>query len=236
MDGTFPINLWQNGKISYGILKGNKREKEICETLGNIQNKLGGEEIRLWDHIVRIIVLLDKWSLKIEQGFCMGTKDNKHPSIKRISNKASYLQQFNRNSRDICFANQYLKSIGLDSVEQQWRSIIKQKSFKRARTLLNNLESLQTILEEHWKSICQPLTGWKKWWFHIHPWMIKCKMGQYPRLFFLEISLTVNILLLFKMIVVLTVPPNPFSNSPSIMLSSHKVIISIINEKINKIK
>ena len=69
----------------------------IYETLSNIQNKFrsadnaftslerkcheisgefkpGKEETKLYDHIVRIIVLLKRWLLQIEQGYCMGTE------------------------------------------------------------------------------------------------------------------------------------------------------------------
>ena len=90
----------------------------------------------------------------------MGIKDKKHPSIKRFVNKASYhfgymgncldhLQQFDKNSRESCLAGQCLQYIYLNSMEQQWRSLLNQKSFRQAGNLLNNLESLQTILEEH---------------------------------------------------------------------------------------
>ena len=40
--------------------------------------KLGREEIKLYDHIVRIIALLKIWLLQIEQGDCMGTNNRKH--------------------------------------------------------------------------------------------------------------------------------------------------------------
>ena len=65
------------------------------------------------------------------------------------------LQQF-KISRESCLADQYLQLIGLDSVKKQWTMLLKQKRFKHACTTLKPLESLQTILEEHWKSICTP--------------------------------------------------------------------------------
>ena len=87
------------------IKEANMIEREKCETLCNIQNsfhsavnafmelerkhdeivgkiKLGREETKLYDHNVRIIVLLKRWLLQIEQGCCMGTNDKKHPGIK----------------------------------------------------------------------------------------------------------------------------------------------------------
>ena len=96
----------------------------------------------------------------------MGTKDKNHHGIKHIGNKASYsfdfignildnLHQFDRNFRETCLAHKYLQVIGLDSVEHQWRSLLRQKCFKQAGNLLKNLEALQSIIEEHWKSICQ---------------------------------------------------------------------------------
>ena len=114
---------------------------------------------------MRIIVLLKRSLLWIEQGYCIGTRDKKYPGIKWIGNKASYpfgfmedfldhLQQFNRNCRESCLVGKYLQSIGSNCVDQQWRSLLKQKIFKQAGTL-NSLETLYTILEEHWKSICQ---------------------------------------------------------------------------------
>ena len=125
-----------------------------------------GEERRLCDHIVRVTVLLKWWLLQIEQGFYMETKDKKHPGIKRIGKKASYpfgfmvncllhLQQFDRKSRESCLAQWYLQFIPLDSMQQQWRSLPKWRSFKHAGNLLNSLKSLQIILEEQWKSTCQ---------------------------------------------------------------------------------
>ena len=89
------------------------------------------EETKVHKHIVRIIVLLKRWLLKIEQGICMGTKDKKHPDIKWIGNKASYhfgfmgncldhLQQFDKNSRESCLAGKYLQSIGLKHSEKKW--------------------------------------------------------------------------------------------------------------------
>ena len=95
--------------MKYGRSDGNKKaqvlEREICETLLNIQNsfhravstftvlvrkhdeivrklKPGMEETKVHEHIVRIIVLLNRWLLQIEQGFCMCTNYKKHPDIK----------------------------------------------------------------------------------------------------------------------------------------------------------
>ena len=83
---------------------GNKKaeviEKEILETICNFQSsfhsainaftalerkhdkvlgtiKPSGEERRLSDPIVRIIVLLKRWLPQIEQGYCMGIMDKK---------------------------------------------------------------------------------------------------------------------------------------------------------------
>ena len=191
----------------------------MCKSLGNIQNrfhsavnaftalerkhdeivgiiKLVGEERRLRDHIVRIIVLLKVCLLQIEQGFCMGKKDKKHPHIKRIGNKVfysfgfmgnclNYLQQFDRNARESCLAGQYLQCIGLDNVEQQCMSVLKQRNFKHSGIKLKSLRSLQIILEKHKKSICKPF---------------QCKLGQYPRLSFQEISSTVNVLYILDIV------------------------------------
>ena len=63
-------------------------ERKHDEIVGKI--KPGREETKVHDHIVRIIVLLKIWLLQIEQGYCMGTKDKKHPETKWICNKASY--------------------------------------------------------------------------------------------------------------------------------------------------
>ena len=98
--------------MSCGYLKA-IRQRKFCEMLGNIENsfhfavnaftalerkhdeivgtiKPGGEERILWDHIVRIIVILKRWLLQIELGFCLRNRDKKHPGIKRIGNKAPY--------------------------------------------------------------------------------------------------------------------------------------------------
>ena len=138
--------------VFYSVVNAfNAFERKHDEIVGKF--KSGGEETKLYDYIVRIIVLLERWLLQIEPGSCMGTKDKKHHGIKRFGNKAScpfefmgncfvHLQQFNINLRESCLAGKYLQSIGLDSVEQQWRSLLKQKSFKQAANLLNNLEYL----------------------------------------------------------------------------------------------
>ena len=74
-----------------------------------------------------------------------------------MGNFLNHLQQFNKNSRESCLAGLYLPSVGLKCSEMKWQSLLKQKCFKMTRTLLNGLETLKTILEEHWKSICQNL-------------------------------------------------------------------------------
>ena len=83
-------------KISSGNKNAMILVRKIYETLGNIQKsfhpalnaftalkrkcveilgkiKPGGEKRWLWDHIVRIIVLLKRWLLQIKQGFCMAS-------------------------------------------------------------------------------------------------------------------------------------------------------------------
>ena len=63
-------------------------EREHDKIVGTIETS--EDERRLWDHIVRINILLKRWLLQIEQQFCMGTNDKKHPGIKRVGDKASY--------------------------------------------------------------------------------------------------------------------------------------------------
>ena len=137
---------------------------EKAEIAGKI--KPGMEDTKLHNHIVRIIVLLKRWLLQFEEGYCMGNKNKKQPDIKQFGNKASYsfgymgncldhLQQFSRNSRETCLADKYIQSIGLKYVEEQWRSLLKQKSFKWSGTLLNSLKTFHAIQVDHWKSNCQ---------------------------------------------------------------------------------
>ena len=59
--------------------------------------------------------------------------------------------------RKTCLAGLYLQSIGLKCLEKDQQSLLNQKCFKMARTQLNGLETLKTILEEHWKSTFQNL-------------------------------------------------------------------------------
>ena len=97
--------------ISSVYKKAQTIEREICKTLCNIQNsfhsvvnaftalerkcdeivgniKPGMEKTKVYDHIVRVIVLLKQLLMQIEEGYCMGTKEKKHPGIKQFSNKA----------------------------------------------------------------------------------------------------------------------------------------------------
>ena len=69
------------------------------------------EELKRCDHIVRIIVLLKRGLLQIEQGYCMGTEDNKHSGIKQSGNKASYPFGFLGNYHD------YLKQLDKNSAK-----------------------------------------------------------------------------------------------------------------------
>ena len=72
-----------------------------------------------------------------------------------MGNCINHLQQFDKNSRKSCLAGLYLQSLGLKCSEKEWQPLLNLKDFKMARTLLNGLETLKTILEEHWKHICQ---------------------------------------------------------------------------------
>ena len=67
-----------------------------------------------------------------------------------------YLQQVDRNSREIGLAGKYLQSIGQVNAEQQWRALLKQRCFKNAGTMMEALESIHSISEEHWSNICNP--------------------------------------------------------------------------------
>ena len=103
-------------------MKAMKIDTDILESLCNIENsfhfnvdaftklerkhdeigkiKLGREERRLWDYIVRIIVLMKRWLLRIESGFCMGTNGKNNLFIKTIGNKA-FSRPFGRNTGKI---------------------------------------------------------------------------------------------------------------------------------------
>ena len=108
-------------------------KRKICKTLCYIQNsfhsqvnalgniKPGMEVTKAHDQIVRIIVILKRWALQIEEGYYMGNKDKKHTGIKQFDNKALYqfgfmancldhLHQFYRNSRKTCLASKSLQS------------------------------------------------------------------------------------------------------------------------------
>ena len=72
-------------------------EREICEILGNIQNSFYSA-VNIFTALERkhneIVGTIkpgqeerDCGILQIEQGFCVGTKDKKHPGIKRFDNK-----------------------------------------------------------------------------------------------------------------------------------------------------
>ena len=111
-------NSFHSAVNVYTILK--RKHDDILDKI-----KPGRDGTKLYDHIVRIIVLLKRLLLQFKQGFSMRTKDEKYPGIKQIGNNASYpfgfmehdhLQQFDRNSRESCLDDKYLQSIGLDSV------------------------------------------------------------------------------------------------------------------------
>ena len=55
-----------------------KKHDEIVDTIKP------DKEQKKMEHIMRIIVFLKRWLLKIEQGFCMGTKDKKNIGIKKV--------------------------------------------------------------------------------------------------------------------------------------------------------
>ena len=88
-------------------------KREICETLVNIHNNFPSavnaftalerkqdeivgkikprmEKTKLNVLIVRIIVLLKRWLLQIEEEYYIGTKNKKHPGIKQFGNKVSF--------------------------------------------------------------------------------------------------------------------------------------------------
>ena len=103
-DGVYNIDLWDISHefmvafMKYGRSNSNKKaqvlEREICETLLNIQNsfhstvnaftalerkhdeilgklKPGMEKTKTHEHIVKIILLIKRWLLQMEQGFCV---------------------------------------------------------------------------------------------------------------------------------------------------------------------
>ena len=123
-DGVYDFHSWDISHefmvafMKHGKSTSNKNaqllEREICETLWNIQNNFhsavnafialerkhdeilgkinsGMDESKVNEHIVRIIVLFKRWLLQIEEGYCMGTKDKKNPRIIQFGNKALYL-------------------------------------------------------------------------------------------------------------------------------------------------
>ena len=76
-----------------------------------------------------------------------------------MGNCLYHLQQFYRDSRESSLACLYLQSLGF-----RWcRGIMDiahgGKSFKQILTILKALESLKTIVEKHWKSVC-----WALYW------------------------------------------------------------------------
>ena len=91
-------------EISTKNVKAKELERENSGNLCNIQNSfhsaintlialekkhdeivckidLGMKETKISEHILRIIVLLMRWLLQIEEGYCMGTKYKKHDGI-----------------------------------------------------------------------------------------------------------------------------------------------------------
>ena len=101
----------------------------------------GKEQTKLWEHVVKNIVLLKRWFLQIEQGFFMGAKDKNHIEVNKLVTMhlilldfgnicLDHLQQFERTSKETCLDGQYLQSIGVDNVEQQWKAQVKQRQFK----------------------------------------------------------------------------------------------------------
>ena len=58
------------------------QERKLDEIVSLI--KQGKEQIKLNDHIVRIIVLLKRYSLQIEEGYYMGKNGKMHSSIKQM--------------------------------------------------------------------------------------------------------------------------------------------------------
>ena len=177
---------FDNDKRTCGILKAKLIEEEICETIVNIHYSFHStvnaftalerkhDEIagimklvqwKLWDHIVRIIVLQTRWIIANWTRIFHGDHRLKALWHQKIGNGAPYpfgfmgncldhLQQFDRSFRETCLAHQNLLSISLDSVEQQWRSLLKQRSFKLLVTKLKVLEYLHFgwTLEEYLKS------------------------------------------------------------------------------------
>ena len=108
-DGVYDFNAWDfSHEFMKAILTKTgsiDSKREICQTLCYIQNsfhsavnaftpfkrkhdeivgkiKSGMEETKVHDQVVIIIVLLKRWLLQIEEGYCMGTKDKEHHGIK----------------------------------------------------------------------------------------------------------------------------------------------------------
>ena len=54
-------------------------ERKYDEIVGKINS--GMEETKVHEHTVRIIVLLKRWLLQIEEGYCIDTEDKKHDGI-----------------------------------------------------------------------------------------------------------------------------------------------------------
>ena len=63
-------------------------ERKSYEIVGKINS--GMKETKVNENIVGIIVLLTRWLLQIEEGYCMNTEDKKHPRIIQFGNKALY--------------------------------------------------------------------------------------------------------------------------------------------------
>ena len=130
------------------------------------------DESKVNEHIVRITVLLKRWLSQIKEGHCMDAEDKKHPRIIRFGYKALYpfqymgnclnhLQKCDKNSWKSCPAGLYLLSVGLKQSEMEWQSLLNHKCFKKARTIINGVETLKTILEEQGKSICHNFWRYK---------------------------------------------------------------------------
>ena len=137
-DGVYNVCSWGishelvDAFMKYGMsmknAKGKQLEREISETLCNIQNSFhspdniftalerkhdeivgkinsGMKETKVHKNIVRIIILLKKWLLQIEEGYCMGTKDKKHDGITGFGNK---IDQSSINSPSFIVFHYYL--------------------------------------------------------------------------------------------------------------------------------
>ena len=96
-----------------------------------------------------------------------------------MGNCLDHLQQINRNSRENCLADKYLQPIGVTCVEQECRSLLKEKSFRQAGILLKNLsfsDLSKGTLEKH-------LSGFIQGMFHIHKQM-KMQVGTISKAIF----------------------------------------------------